>query len=96
MTEMVRKTVRVRIIGRVQGVWFRGWTIDQAHELQLHGWVRNRRDGSVEAVISGSPDLVEEMVGRCRIGPAAAAVDRVEVVETAEMVAFGFHQKPTV
>jgi acylphosphatase len=96
MTEMVRKTVRLRIIGRVQGVWFRGWTIDQAHELQLYGWVRNRRDGSVEAVISGAAELVEEMVERCRIGPEAAAVDRVEVTETSEMVAFGFHQKPTV
>ncbi len=96
MTEMARKTVRLRIIGRVQGVWFRGWAIDQARELDLHGWVRNRRDGSVEAVVSGSADLVEEMVARCRIGPAAAAVNRVEIVETGETVAFGFHQQPTL
>ena len=46
-------TIRVRITGRVQGVWYRGWTVDQARHLRLAGWVRNRLDGSVEAVFSG-------------------------------------------
>ena len=90
-----RKAVRVRITGRVQGVWFRGWTVDQARALGLDGWVRNRRDGSVEAVASGPAELVDELIARCRIGPPAAAVDRVEVTPESEAVAPGFHQKPT-
>ena len=51
-------TVRVRISGRVQGVWYRGWTVDEARRLGLSGWVRNRRDGSVEAVFSGPEHVV--------------------------------------
>lgn len=71
-------TVRVRIAGRVQGVWFRAWTGERARALGLAGWVRNRRDGSVEALFSGSADRVEEMLAACRDGPPAAHVDTVE------------------
>jgi acylphosphatase len=90
-----RKTVRLSITGRVQGVWYRGWTVDQARELGLDGWVRNRRDGSVEAVVSGPPEQVQELIARCRIGPPAAVVQRVDVTPGAESVTRGFHQKPT-
>jgi acylphosphatase len=90
------RCVRLRITGRVQGVWYRGWTVAQARELGLDGWVRNRRDGSVEAVVSGASEQVEELIARCRIGPPAAEVDRVHVTPEAEPVASGFHQKPTV
>lgn len=62
------------IKGRVQGVFYRNWTVDNARELGLKGWVRNRRDGSVEAVFSGSPDAVQEMEQRCRRGPRDAVV----------------------
>jgi acylphosphatase len=96
MTAGQRKCVRLSIAGRVQGVWFRGWTIDQARELGLDGWVRNRRDGSVEAVVSGAAKLVDELIARCRVGPPAARVERVEVTSEVEPVAPGFHQKPTV
>ncbi|KAM0952723.1 putative acylphosphatase [Dioscorea sansibarensis] len=69
------KTVRVLIKGRVQGVFFRDWTVDNARQLGLNGWVRNRRDGSVEAVFSGEPTAVDEMVDkRCRVGPPEAMV----------------------
>ena len=95
MTETPRKTVRVRITGRVQGVWFRGWTVGRATELKLDGWVRNRRDGSVEAVFSGAADAVDTMIGRCRIGPPAAAVDQVSVAPEKEPVDTGFHEQPT-
>ena len=69
--------VRVRIEGRVQAVWFRGWTMDEARRLSLAGWVRNRRDGSVEALFSGPEDAVREMVSRCHEGPPAARVTAV-------------------
>ena len=70
-------SVRLRIIGRVQGVWFRGWAVDQARELGLSGWVRNRGDGSVEALLGGPESRVRSMIERCRRGPPAARVDRV-------------------
>ncbi|XP_073317790.1 uncharacterized protein [Primulina huaijiensis] len=73
------KTVRVMIKGRVQGVFYRNWTINNANELGLKGWVRNRRDGSVEALFSGNPDKVEEMEQRCRRGPPDAMVTGLQV-----------------
>jgi acylphosphatase len=87
---------RLRIHGRVQGVWYRGWTVEQARALGLDGWVRNREDGSVEAVAAGPAAQVEDLIARCHQGPAAARVDRVEVEETPGIVAEGFNQKPTV
>jgi acylphosphatase len=89
-------TVRVRIRGRVQGVWYRGWTVDEARRLGLSGWVRNRRDGSVEAVFSGPEHAVRAMTACCRRGPPGALVR--EVTEEAETgpVGPGFHQAPTV
>ena len=90
MTETARKAVRVLIAGRVQGVWFRAWTAEQANALKLDGWVRNRRDGSVEAVFSGTAVAVEAMIGRCHVGPPAAVVDRVTVTAVTEAVGAGF------
>jgi acylphosphatase len=77
-------------------VWFRGWTIEQAIALGLDGWVRNRQDGSVEAVAAGPAAKVEELIARCHAGPPAARVDEVIVEETPGVVAAGFVQKPTV
>ena len=96
MSAEALKCVRLRITGRVQGVWFRGWTVDQGRELGLDGWVRNRRDGSVEAVASGPAARVDELIARCRKGPPAAMVDRVEVTPETEDVAPGFHQTQTM
>ena len=70
--------VRLRIHGRVQGVWFRGWTVDTATALGLRGWVRNCRDGAVEALLIGPSAAVEDMVTLCHDGPAYARVDRVD------------------
>jgi acylphosphatase len=89
------KSVRVRVTGRVQGVWFRGWAAEMAQSRGLKGWVRNRRDGSVEALFSGSGDAVTEMVEDCRRGPPAARVDAL-VQEDAEAPAESeFRQLPT-
>jgi len=93
--ESEERTVRVRIAGRVQGVGFRYWTEETALELRLAGWVRNRRDGSVEALISGPPDNVAEMLRRCRQGPGAAQVASVEVVEEGGEAPAGFTMLPT-
>lgn len=89
------RAVRVRIEGRVQGVWFRGWTVDTATALGLDGWVRNRRDGTVEALISGPADAVAQMVDHCHRGPGAARVTAVAVAPAVAPATSGFTQKPT-
>jgi acylphosphatase len=68
---------QVRITGRVQGVGYRAWIEHQARNHNLEGWVRNRRDGSVEALFAGPENLIAEMIERCRRGPSSARVDDV-------------------
>nr|WP_322095838.1 acylphosphatase [Paramagnetospirillum magneticum] len=65
-------SVRVLIEGRVQGVWFRGWVVEQATARKLSGWVRNLVDGRVEALFHGPSHLVRDMVEACHQGPPAA------------------------
>ena len=72
-------TVRLSITGRVQGVWYRGWTVSQARELGLAGWVRNVTDGSVEALVNGPKDTVDRLITLCHSGPPAARVEDVDV-----------------
>jgi acylphosphatase len=69
---------RVTIRGRVQGVGYRAFVEHQAMARRLEGWVRNRRDGSVEALLAGPADVVSEMVALCRRGPSSARVEAVE------------------
>ncbi|MCB5175679.1 acylphosphatase [Microvirga lenta] len=78
------RTLHVTIHGRVQGVGYRAWTHHQAQLHGLKGWVRNRRDGSVEAVFSGPGDLVDVVLKACRQGPGGAVVERVDQEEIAE------------
>lgn len=92
---MTEKSIFVRIEGRVQGVWFRGWTVDAARARNLRGWVRNRTDGAVEALFTGPGDLVDDMVDACHKGPPAARVDRVETGWTEDDGSTGFDQAPT-
>jgi acylphosphatase len=75
----VRKAVRARVHGRVQGVGYRDWTVVEAAARGLEGWVRNRSDGTVEAVFAGPGPEVDAMIAACRVGPAAARVDRVDL-----------------
>jgi acylphosphatase len=72
-----RAILHVTIRGRVQGVGYRAWVEYQATAAHLEGWVRNRRDGSVEAVFAGSPKIAAEMVALCRHGPPSAKVEAV-------------------
>jgi acylphosphatase len=79
MTE--KRIVRLRITGVVQGVGFRAFVEDAAIRLGVRGWVRNRRDRSVEAVAAGSPEVVGEMIVACRRGPPGSSVEALEVEE---------------
>ena len=90
-----RIAVRAVIRGKVQGVWFRAWTTEHADALGLDGWVRNRDDGSVEALFSGPADKVEAMLKRCGEGPPAATVTDVERFEAEPPDEEGFRQRPT-
>ncbi|MDH2341226.1 acylphosphatase [Bradyrhizobium sp. SSUT18] len=81
---MSRAILQVMIRGRVQGVGYRAWVEYQATTCGLEGWVRNRRDGSVEALFAGSPKHVADMVALCRHGPPSARVDSV-TSETADV-----------
>jgi acylphosphatase len=75
--------LHIMIRGRVQGVGYRAWVEHQARTARLEGWVRNRRDGSVEAVFAGPAQIVANVVGLCRHGPPAARVSEV-LTEPAE------------
>ncbi len=72
---------RIRVRGRVQGVGFRAWVEYTARDHGLAGWVRNRRDGSVEAVFAGPAEAVEAVIDACRHGPGGARVDGLEAGE---------------
>ncbi len=74
---MTRAILLVTIRGRVQGVGYRAWVEYQAMACGLEGWVRNRRDGSVEALFAGPAKAVAEMVALCRHGPPSARVTAV-------------------
>jgi acylphosphatase len=84
------RTVTVRIDGRVQGVYYRAWTYETATSLGLDGWVRNREDGSVEAVFSGPAEIVAEMLQRCEEGPQDARVTAVIVTDEGGASPTGF------
>jgi acylphosphatase len=89
------KALRLVIEGRVQGVGFRAWTEREALARGLTGFVRNRRDGSVEAVICGENARVDDMVIACNRGPRSAVVTRI-TSEPAEIEPWaGFEQAPT-
>ncbi len=86
--------VRLRIEGRVQGVWYRAWTVKEATARGLQGWVRNRGDGSVEALLHGPMDTVRDMVEACRKGPPAALVEHIAEHPAEPPTESGFRQLP--
>ncbi|MCS7149572.1 MAG: acylphosphatase [Caldimicrobium sp.] len=75
------KRARVIISGRVQGVFFRAYTKEEAQRLGLKGWVRNLPDGRVEALFEGEPSAVDEMIKWCQKGSPTSVVTKVEVLE---------------
>lgn len=81
------------IAGRVQNVWYRAWTIEQAQARGLKGWVRNRLGGSVEAVFIGPVDQVADMIRACHQGPEAARVDAVAAEDYTGDIPDGFTKR---
>lgn len=89
-------TLELRITGRVQGVGFRDALRHEARRLGVTGWVRNRRDGSVEALAQGAPAAVDALVAWTRRGPPGARVDEVQVQPSrGEAVHASFERQPT-
>lgn len=95
-----RRIVHLTVRGRVQSVGFRAFVEEAAFDLGLKGWVRNRRDGSVEAVAAGTPTAVDALIEAVRRGPRAARVDGVDITEADEEALSpshgGFGSLPTV
>jgi acylphosphatase len=89
------RCVRLRITGRVQGVGYRAWAWQTAEELGLRGWVRNRTDGSVEALVIGGGEAVAAMIAACQRGSLAAKVANVAVSEHEDDGSTGFMTLPT-
>lgn len=89
-------TRRLLIKGKVQGVFYRGWSERNARELGLDGWVRNLRTGEVELLASGPVEALDELVRRCWSGPHAAQVADIEISESEQPVESVFAQRPTV
>ena len=93
----MRLQARLTVTGRVQGVGYRDWLQEMAEHLRLSGWVRNRLDGSVEAVIVGEDAAVGRMIEACRQGPRLARVDAVDIEPLdLDILPEGFTQRPTV
>jgi len=84
------RRVRVRVAGRVQGVFFRDSVRREAVARGVAGWAQNCADGTVEAVFEGSSDAVDALVELCRRGPGQAKVDQVEVAEQDPAALEGF------
>lgn len=86
---------RLIITGRVQGVGYRAWVVERAQALGIDGWVRNNADGSVEALISGTADAVEELARACRRGPRLAQVEAIRETIADPPRQPGFHIAPS-
>ena len=93
---MAETALHVIISGRVQGVWFRGWTKQQASSLGLTGWVRNRRDGTVEAIFQGDAADIDAMLNACWQGPPAASVADIRVADRVLSNFHNFRHLPTI
>ena len=83
------------IQGRVQGVFYRNWAVERARALGLSGWVRNRMDGSVEALVEGPAEAVEHFVALAHEGPPAARVLRVTAGPVDAEGLVDFQKRPT-
>ncbi len=87
---------RLLIEGRVQGVGYRDWMVATARRMGLHGWVRNRTDGAVEALVAGPSAAIEAMLEACREGPPAARVNAINATPADHPGIPGFHRAPTI
>jgi acylphosphatase len=88
-------SVRMRVYGDVQGVFYRGWTVEAAKHFGVRGWVRNRKDGSVEIQAEGPSSAVERFYIACHRGPPAAYVESIARADIDTESATGFEQRET-
>jgi acylphosphatase len=86
----------IRVFGHVQGVFYRAWTLQQAQLLGLKGWVRNRRDGSVEIEAWGDAQAIDALIEKCRRGPNQARVERITDEEIEGEAPTGFRAASTI
>lgn len=93
METVVRVAKRIVVRGRVQQVGFRDWTVRHAKALGITGWVRNRRDGSVEIHAVGDEDAIDRLIEACREGPALSRVDAVEPSGDVDVLVKGFTKR---
>ena len=94
---MEKISVHLIIEGRVQGVWYRGWTVQKATELGLSGWVRNRGDGSVEISVGGPKAKIKALISACYEGPPLAQVSHIQCDKVAEVYEMsGFKQRSSI
>jgi acylphosphatase len=87
---------RLVVTGRVQNVFYRDWLVEQAEAIGITGWVRNRADGSVEATVAGSSEMIEAIVAKARQGSPASRVADVAIEEAPEQVFDRFEKRATV
>jgi ADP-ribose pyrophosphatase len=91
-----RRSIRIRVSGRVQGVGYRDWALRRAEAAGLNGWVRNRTDGTVEAHVQGERPACDRFVEECREGPRAARVSLLEIERaTPDAALTAFDQRPS-
>lgn len=96
MSETEFTSLRLRIEGHVQAVGYRNFMIEEARKLGVDGWVRNRSDGSVEALVSGETKIVEALIATCAKGPEGSRIKHIDM-ETVEAPAEkGFNRRPSV
>ncbi len=94
MTDLIAR--RLRITGRVQGVGYRDWFVRVAQGHDIRGWVRNREDGSVEALCAGEEKRINAMVALAYQGPPLARVEDIRISDAQGIVAADFRRLPTV
>ena len=92
---METETKHLRIHGRVQGVGYRAWIAHLAGRMRLNGWVRNRKDKTVEAVVTGYQDDIQKFVSQCYQGPPAAKVEIIHVTDGVDEELDGFEIRDT-
>lgn len=93
METMARVAKRIVVRGRVQQVGFRDWTVRHAKALSITGWVRNRRDGSVEIHAVGDDEAIDRLIEACREGPPLARVDAIEPTPDLDVLVKGFTKR---
>lgn len=92
---MARMAFLITVMGRVQGVGFRAYVREHATALGVDGWIRNRRDGSVEIVAIGEPELIDKLIQEASTGPRLAKVEETTMRGAEDDGTVGFHERPT-